>query len=510
MKKIASLFLLLFASNLFAQQTRVPVIADTNGFLITVTNLFDENSNALNRAVGNVQTNRDYFWRTNISASGGFSNFWSPITVLGPETNIGHLAVTGHVQVAGTVTATNISGQFGVVSNGAWTSAKTTNLVNYGNAISSPNTAFLLAEQIGSGAQANSLGALAVGGSSTASGFTSAAIGNGSTASGSASTAVGVAALATAANTTAVGNSSTASNANSSAWGYLAATTLQNQNRIGSASQYLSVPGGSQVEGYTTNLHAWGTNTFDAGADISFGRYAITTIANGNNAGVILGTNVFVEISGASAAFTNNGFAGGRDGKLAIIVYQGGQSWTVANESGVDPVAANRIRTGTGADLVIPGNPGMLILIYSGAASRWLLYTPAQVSVASAGSFITAGIGTLTLTNQLPATNVAFTVVQTNFVSGLIYTNFYGVPIEVSATAVLTEAAVAGTSTMEARAIGTRTNFFSLPTAIGAVTGSSQGYLSVIVPINGTYTFTNTSTGAGNTSAPLGGQILIY
>lgn len=117
-----------------------------------------------------------------------------------------------------------------------------------------------------------------------------------------------------------------------------------------------------------------GTNAFPAGSDISFGRYANTSLANGVNAAVLVGTNVFMEVSGPSAAFTINGiFAGGstRDGK-EILIYNGtGFDMTVANQSGGDPTAANRIITMTGADRTTTGN-GFVRLIYSAGASRWI------------------------------------------------------------------------------------------------------------------------------------------
>lgn len=115
-----------------------------------------------------------------------------------------------------------------------------------------------------------------------------------------------------------------------------------------------------------------GTNNFAQQGDISFSRFPITSLANGNNAGVIVGTNVFIEVSGPSAAFTINGMANGRDGKLIYVVNQTGFDMTIAHQSGTDPTAANRIITMTGADRTTTGN-GTATLIYSGAALRWLL-----------------------------------------------------------------------------------------------------------------------------------------
>lgn len=116
------------------------------------------------------------------------------------------------------------------------------------------------------------------------------------------------------------------------------------------------------------------TNNFPAGADLAFGRFAVSSLANGNNASVPVGTNVFAEVSGPTAAFTINGISGSpnRDGKFLIILNQTGFNMTIAHDSGVDATAGNRIFSMTGADRTTTGN-GSALLIYSGAASRWIL-----------------------------------------------------------------------------------------------------------------------------------------
>lgn len=133
----------------------------------------------------------------------------------------------------------------------------------------------------------------------------------------------------------------------------------------------LEVTGVSRFSGGVSNLVTVGTNSH---SDIALRRYAITSLANGNNAGVIIGTNSFVEVSGPSAAFAINGMTGSpaRDGHLVVIVNQTGFDMTIAHQSGTDPVAANRIITLTGADRTTTGN-GSATFIYSLAASRWLL-----------------------------------------------------------------------------------------------------------------------------------------
>lgn len=291
-----------------------------------------------------------------------------------------------------------ISGTFGNVSNGVHYSAvlvspTSTNGVNYGNAFSSPGAASG-AEQFGVGATASALQATALGASAAASGENSTAFGQSSTASGEAALAIGsfseaseintvaLGAFAAAASDSAVaiGNSASAGFTNSTAVGFNAITTRTNQVRLGSDTgsqvsvpQWLDVGGGLTVANGTTNLLHSGTNRFPAGSDISFGRYANTSLANGNNAGVVFGTNVFVQLSGPSGAFTINGIAGGRDGKWIKGMNKTGLIWTIANESGVEPVAGNRIQTGTGADVSITNNPGVVTFIYDANANRWVI-----------------------------------------------------------------------------------------------------------------------------------------
>lgn len=122
---------------------------------------------------------------------------------------------------------------------------------------------------------------------------------------------------------------------------------------------------------------------------------------------------------------------------------------------------------------------------------------------------VTSGI--LPAARLISSQNVSvFTLVQTNFISGFIYTNFYGAPIEVSTTAILTVTTVAGDATLEARAINSATNKFTIQTVVGTLGTTNGSYLAVKVPVNGTYTFTNTSAGSGDSATLQGGQIFVY
>ena len=292
----------------------------------------------------------------------------------------------------------DIGGIVQALTNGLWWFGTapflvTTNGTNFGNAFTSKGSG-AGSEQFGLGASASGNLSTAVGRLSTASnpgdvalGYASGASGGNSTALGAASsatvsnaTAVGTVATATGTNSTALGRGATATGNNSTAVGYAATTTADNQVMLGSSgvstvvNNYLSVLGGATIANGVTNLLHTGTNNFPAGSDLSFGRYALSTLANGNNAAVPVGTNVFIEVSGPTSAFTINGInaSPNRDGKFIILLNQTGQNMTIANQSGTDPTAANRIVCLTGADKTVTGNSSAM-LIYSGSASRWIL-----------------------------------------------------------------------------------------------------------------------------------------
>jgi hypothetical protein len=126
---------------------------------------------------------------------------------------------------------------------------------------------------------------------------------------------------------------------------------------------------------FITNANAItlsGTNNVTG--DLAFPRYAVSSLANGNNAAVAVGTNVFIDVSGPTGAFTINGInaSPNRDGKLIILVNRTGNNMTIAHDSGVDPTASNRIVTMTGADRATTVD-GSAMLIYNASISRWVL-----------------------------------------------------------------------------------------------------------------------------------------
>jgi hypothetical protein len=113
------------------------------------------------------------------------------------------------------------------------------------------------------------------------------------------------------------------------------------------------------------------------------------------------------------------------------------------------------------------------------------------------------------LTN-IPSSAVGIMIIATNFQSGAVYSNGYGAPIQVSANAALSIAAVNGAASLSLWISGSVTNICAMETStefspIG-ITNSIAGF----VPNGSKYTFTNSSIGTGNSSTVLGGQILVY
>lgn len=115
-----------------------------------------------------------------------------------------------------------------------------------------------------------------------------------------------------------------------------------------------------------------------------------------------------------------------------------------------------------------------------------------------------------TVTN-IPSTNVVFQLVQTNFVSGFVYTNFYGVPLGVNCNVRLTYAAVAGDASVDLQTNGVMACRLGSQTTASTVATTNEVSLSWIVPVGATYSISNGITaGAGDAVLILAGQLLVY
>lgn len=144
---------------------------------------------------------------------------------------------------------------------------------------------------------------------------------------------------------------------------------------------YFGLPAAPNILSWATATNSFGAkalpNTWTAAQTIAhqllFSGTVISSLANGNNAGVNVGNAVWAKLTvGPTAAFTIAGLAGGSDGRLVILYNATSQNMTIANQSGIESTAANRIVTMTGADVATTGS-GAAVFIYDANASRWIL-----------------------------------------------------------------------------------------------------------------------------------------
>jgi len=285
-----------------------------------------------------------------------------------------------------------LSGTGGVITNTSLLNPNMTNAANYGNPFRSPG-AGSGSEQFGIGAASFSDFSLSFGDDTSVSSVAGIAFGENALVDTNSTGGIAIGYQAQiftpSAHSIAIGYTATVNptNAESIAIGYGATvnttndhsvvigtqsqSTAPHQITLGTGAEYVNIPGGLQVVGSITNIHASGTNVIDGG--LAFLRKNNTSLANGNNAAVSISTNLYVKVSGPTGAFAVCGIAGGSDGRYIILQNSTGQTMTLSNDSGVDPTAGNRILTGTGADVSLANNPGCATLIYDSAASRWVV-----------------------------------------------------------------------------------------------------------------------------------------
>lgn len=111
-----------------------------------------------------------------------------------------------------------------------------------------------------------------------------------------------------------------------------------------------------------------GEKTFTAAAKLNLPAIPqVSDSSTGNIDALDTSANVAVRLTGAAPVL--RGVANGADGKLAIVVNASGVDVLVENEDAA-PTAANRIITGTGADLTL-ANTASIWLQYDATSSRW-------------------------------------------------------------------------------------------------------------------------------------------
>lgn len=140
----------------------------------------------------------------------------------------------------------------------------------------------------------------------------------------------------------------------------------------------LTAKGGSTTNlihdrGFNTNATFAGANVY--GGAVSYPRFDLSTLADGNNLAVPLGSNSFVKLTGTLTTtatlcgFVGAAATGGADGQYVSLLNVTGQN-VVLSTGTSDPVPANRIISPTGGDITV-SNLYSAHLIYDTGSSRW-------------------------------------------------------------------------------------------------------------------------------------------
>ena len=96
------------------------------------------------------------------------------------------------------------------------------------------------------------------------------------------------------------------------------------------------------------------------------------TVANGLNSNIILTNASWVRLTGPTGGFSIGGFTGPFDGRRLTIYNTVAQQMTIVNEDG-SSTAGNRIKTLTGANVVLRAGTSAATMIYDATDSRWIL-----------------------------------------------------------------------------------------------------------------------------------------
>lgn len=158
-------------------------------------------------------------------------------------------------------------------------------------------------------------------------------------------------------------------------------TTTLTDNITNAYSLYVEKPsGGVSGADYTAYFETGGTTgvgigtatpatALDISGDLAL-RVSAFTASNGSNDNISIGAVSYVRVAGPTGVFNVTGIAGGVNGKVVVLYNSTSQNMTITNEA--TSTAANRILTGTGADIATTGT-GSVTLIYSSTDSRWIV-----------------------------------------------------------------------------------------------------------------------------------------
>jgi len=269
------------------------------------------------------------------------------------------------------------------------------------------------------------------------------------------------------------------------------ANTFYNAQKFNSGMESLS--GGNMTFGYTDGT--------DPAINPASG--VMNLLENGNNGWQFYGQT---GTAGSVPFVSINGFSGG----ITLYGYIGSQSTALAFASGNQLFEQFVLSGFSSGQNYTTGSVGERPVALGGP-NGW---TGETNGVFEVYSNLIVNNGNIILTNGTIQDALGYyigQIVNTNFISGKLYTNSYGNPIQISAMVGLTVAAVSGDASMSLQVPGSVTNVCGMSTLITSIAMTYTNAIpTTFVPSGSSYVFTNLSTGAGNSATVSGGQIIIY
>lgn len=168
-----------------------------------------------------------------------------------------------------------------------------------------------------------------------------------------------------------------------------------------------------------------------------------------------------------------------------------------------------------GANITITPSTGVGVVTISSTGGGGGSSFPLTSNVSGGGFSITNasfvgngnGLTNLSLSQFSTVGTNGLTIINTNFVSGQLYTNNFTYPIIVQGNVSFTVAAIIGVAYMDFNIAGINTNRVGSSSSLTSIGMTYPDLDGGYVPVGGVYTFTNQSTGAGNSSTVSNGQI---
>lgn len=224
------------------------------------------------------------------------------------------------------------------------------------------------------------------------------------------------------------------------------------------------------------------------------------TLANGANSNIAsAGLSNFARIIGPTGAFSISGFASGADGATLTIWNSTSQAMTITNNA--TSTAANRIITGTGADVVVSGN-GAVQFTYSASDARWLC-TGLSEGATGTGTVTSFSAGTTGFSVATATTTpvLSGTLIVANGGTGVATAAAHGVMIGEGTSAMATTAA--GTATQVLQSGGASADpVWSTATFPATTTANQLLYSSATNTVGGLATAANAVLSTDSSSVP--------